>query len=298
MAVEPGQREQTDSAAVPARALEALTAAALEAGGGASPEDTLAPLVHTAGVETGADAVIVRTVADMGRWLVARAVWSTSASLRAELEGSRFPVAELPPAEISDPAGLPGQPGRAAHRLGAAGALLIPLTAGGRVLGTLELLRRLTPFDDEERALARLAAAHVGLVLALGANGEPAAAAAGTDEVLRLAGEALAAGSDERAVSEQVTRLAAEASGAFACLLWRTSKDERAGEPVLVWAHGTDDALDSLVGAERVTQALASHRAVTLDDAADLPAGALASAILPLGQPPLGALQLLFDREV
>jgi serine phosphatase RsbU (regulator of sigma subunit) len=291
MAVEPGQREQTGSPAVPPRALEALAAAAVDAGGG----DALAPLVHAAGVEASADAVIVRTVDH--EWLVARSVWSTSASLRAELEGSRFPLAELPVAEIADAGSLPGQPGRAVERLGVAGVLLIPLTAGGRPLGTLELLRRLTPFDEEERAFARLAAAHVALVLALGAGDAVGAGTAGADEALRLVGEALAAGADERAVSEQVTRLAAEASGAFACLLWRTSQDERGGEPVLVWAHGLEEALDSVAGAERVAQALAGRRVVTVEEGAGLPGDALASAILPLGQPPLGALELLFDRE-
>ena len=111
---------------------------------------------------------------------------------------------------------------RRGRRIGAVGALVIPLRADGSPLGSLELLRSTIAFDSAELAVARLAAAQLALVLRTGAPAEGGSPLA-TDEALRLVGDALAAGSDEREVAEQVARLAAEATGATAALLWRSA---------------------------------------------------------------------------
>src|ERR671937_544356 len=61
--------------------------------------------------------------------------------------------------------------------------------------------------------------------LAFGANGA-AGERDGANGTLELAGEALAAGSDELRTAEQVTRLATEATGALGALLWRAAEDD------------------------------------------------------------------------
>ncbi len=131
-------------------------------------------------------------------------------------------------------------------------------------------------------------------MLALGAARGQDGARLGAEEALRLAGEALSAGSDEGAVAEQVARLAAEASGAAGCLLWLI--DEAGGDPVLVAVHGLDDSLDHTAGAERVARVLSGQqRSVASERVGEASAGVAGSTILPLGQPPLGAVELLFE---
>src|SRR5205823_505403 len=79
--------------------------------------------------------------------------------------------------------------------------------------------RRRGPFDDRERALAETAADQVAL--ACRAFGERVDLRGPAPDLLELAGDALAAGSDETRAAEQVAALAGEVTGAQACLLWR-----------------------------------------------------------------------------
>jgi serine phosphatase RsbU (regulator of sigma subunit) len=291
MAVQPDRRDRaatSPEAGVPGAALEALAAAAASADASAA---SLQELARVAAVAAGADVAVVRTVDPTGRWLVARAVASASEALAAELEGERYSVEELPADAVFDLDELPPGPAGAAARLAPAGALLIPLRSDGSVLGSLELLRRTLPFEAGELAVARLAGAQLTLVLRTAKPAEGGSALA-ADEALRLAGDALAAGADEREVAEQVARLAAEATGADQALLWRVG-DERDHEPVLLATHGVDEAVDPRAAVEPVLRTIASRQPVRVEEGPGLPGGAAVCSVLLLGQPPLGALELL-----
>jgi hypothetical protein len=109
---------------------------------------------------------------------------------------------------------------------------------------------------------------------------------------LELAGDALAAGSDEGRAADQVAALAGEATGAQACLLWRYE----AGGPVMVALWGPTVTAAPVVAHEALQRARASTDPISSERLEDrLGGGSLAT--LQLGQPPLGALQLAFGAE-
>jgi serine phosphatase RsbU (regulator of sigma subunit) len=203
----------------------------------------------------------------------------------------------MPDGEEIDWDRLPESVRRAAERVGAGHVLLVPVLVDGHVRGSLELLRRVTPFEDGERRLARVAAAQAALVLrAFGEDGTAGRGLASAD-VLSVAGDALAAGADGSRTAEQVTRLAAEATGAVCGLLWERTEEQSLG---LVASYCLKAGDASLVNAsDAAERALLSRRPVAVEDVDGLPGDAVLSATLPLGQPPVGALQLLFsaDRE-
>ena len=233
---------------------------------------------------TGADVVVVRLVDESGA-AGARAVHAESAALRAELEGSRVAARSVPaePLEERDQLSLPMQ--RAAEQLGASGVLQLPVREGNAVVGSLELLRRRGEFDGRDRTLALAAADEIAL--ARRAFGDGGGAAAVAPDLLGLAGDALAAGSDEARAADQVATLAAEATSARACVVWRY---EQQG-PVLAALSGTAlpaaVALDAAVRARDVPGSLAVE---SLEEG-----GAVVT--LQLGEPPQGALQLLLADE-
>ena len=290
-----GQRE-TEAPEVPEGAIEGLAAAALIAGEQTEPRAALTPICRAAAAATSADAAIVRTLDPTGRWLVAqRRVVEVGGALRgarrialpgrgAAARGDRRTRRRcrrsrpVPPCGWAPPACCSSRSRPAAGRSAASSCCAA---------------RRLS--SRPSSSLARLAAAQLTLaLLALGAAQSVDGARLGAVEALRLAGEALAAGSDERAVAEQVARLAAEASGATACLVWITSED--GGEPAARRrarprrpAGGVGRRRARGEGARRAPagRRRARRRA---------PGGAAVSSILPLGQPPLGALQLLFEE--
>src|SRR5947208_1411889 len=88
---------------------------------------------------------------------------ASGSGFAAELEGERYAVEELPADPISALDGLPQGLATAAGRIGAVGAVLIPIRSEGSPLGSLELLRSTIPFDAAELAVARLAAAQLAL---------------------------------------------------------------------------------------------------------------------------------------
>jgi hypothetical protein len=110
---------------------------------------------------------------------------------------------------------------------------------------------------------------------------------------MALAGEALAAGGAEVRTAEQLARVAAAATGASATLLWRDRGDL---PPTLLASVG----LDVLRGADgdladAAGRALRARQAVTDDELRVGAEGAVYHATsLQLGQPPIGALQLVF----
>lgn len=280
-------------------ALEAFAAVALELVRQESLQEPLAALVRAAALATGAEIVIARLAEDDE--LVARAVHAASAALAAELEGSRLPLAEVSGDEVEF-ASAPGDPSapaairRAATRAGAAVVRVVPVTVGGKVAATLDLFKSGPPFGLRERALARVAAAHLAVATRLdrastnGADGKAEA----TRASLELLGEALAAGADELETAEQVARLAAEASGAAGATIWRV---EQFTPPSLLATHGFLAAPPPDAGgaAEAIRRALGESRGEP--SAVEARIGPWSVETLPLGEPPVAALQLSFEDE-
>jgi serine phosphatase RsbU (regulator of sigma subunit) len=272
--------------------LEALAEAGLALGLAGSLSEAMQTVAEAAARAAGAEVVVVRIADDARASLNACAVATSSAAVGAELEGSRLPLADVPEHEVSDADHLPEGVRRAAERVQASSVLLIPVQIDGRVEGTVELMRAGDAFDDAERRLARLAAGQAALAIRAfegrGGNGEIDAEA-----TLGLAGEALAAGADGIRTADEITRFATEATGALAGLLWRRSPE---GVLELVASVGTvlpDDAL--LPAAAAAERALLGRQAVGVERIGDLPGLATLSATLQLGQPSIGALQLLFS---
>jgi serine phosphatase RsbU (regulator of sigma subunit) len=265
-----------------AAALDAVAAATRALAEGPTLRGALATIAEAAASATGSEVVVARVLEAETGQLKARAVWAVSAAVAAELEGSRFPAAELPAGESDEVAGLPPAVGRAAEQARLGAVLQVPVVFDGRPVASLELMRPRGRFTPDERVLARLLAHQVGLAVRAfeGAGRHEPVNGGGT---LELAGEALAAGADELRTAEQVTRLAAEAMGADAALLWRTTAEGE--EPTLVGSFGAG-AAEAAVAA----RALEDRRPVAVEKLHD----GYASATILLGQPPVGALQLLF----
>ena len=246
---------------------------------------TLTAIVERAARLAGADVVIAR-LADETGGLVAHAVHARSESVRAELEGSRIEATTAPSEEEASLEDLPQAVREAAERVAAVGALRLPVRDNGAVIGSIELLRSRSGFDEQELTLARAAADEVALAWRAFA-GETGAA--GRDQ-LELAGDALAAGSAEAHAPEQVAHLAAEATDANACLVWSY---EGGAEPVLEALAGPGAGAAPAYALEVLRRAQGSREPVTVERVGD--PGWLVT--LRLGEPPVGALQLLFAQE-
>src|ERR671923_903114 len=265
-------------------ALDAVAEASRALTTGGTLREALASIAAAAASATGAEVVVARVLAADARQLKAHAVWAVSPAVAAELEGSRFAVEELPAAEVDEGARLPKAVQLAAERARAGAVLQVPIVLDDAVLASLELMRPRMRFSADERVLARLFAHQIGLAIrAFGAHGA-AGERDGANGTLELAGEALAAGSDELRTAEQVTRLATEATGALGALLWRAAEEDEGLE--LLGSFGLQAAEPEVARAgEAAGRALAERQPVAVE------AG---TATILLGEPPVGALQLLF----
>jgi serine phosphatase RsbU (regulator of sigma subunit) len=285
MVVEPGQQQSRASSAI-----DALAAVSRLLAEGATRDEALGAVVAAAERAAAADVVVARTIDSDRGCLRARAVAASSPALAAELEGSRYGVDELPSAEVEELDEVPEVLRQAADRIGADSVLLIPLGDRAWPIGSLELLRRGPAFDHEERSLARLAADQMRLTLRAASDVDGRqSAAAGLDNLLRVAGDALAAGSDASRTAEQVATLAAEATGARSCLLWRAGP---AGSPRVEAVYGLELGEDAAAAANMAAEALAGVERLVVEP---FPGGL--AAALQLGEPPLGVLQLFFDSS-
>ena len=246
----------------------------------------LTAIVERAAELAEADVVVAR-LADENGTLTAQAVHAPSESIRAELEGSRIDAEEVPSEEHSDLDALSKALRLAAERISAVGALHLPVHEEATLVGSLELLRTRKPFDRRQRTLARAAADDVALARRAFAESDAANAA---PDPIELAGDALAAGSDETRTADQVAALAAQATGALACLVWNYEED---GEPLLAGIAGPGGAAAPVPALAAARRARESREPVAVDA---LEAGAGALATLQLGEPPLGALQLVFTE--
>jgi serine phosphatase RsbU (regulator of sigma subunit) len=249
-------------------------------------------VVAAAARATDADLALARVIDGDGAAASVRAVHSSSAALAAEVEASRVPADELPREERDEDGALGEVVRETARRAGADAVLQVPLTIGQRALGTLELFRAGSPFSSGERVLARLAAAQAGVALrTFGPPGAGGEAGGGVGRVLALVGEALAAGLDAGRTDDEVVRLAAEATGAHRCILWRR------GSAGLEPAASFGPALDRL-GLRRARR-LAEDALAVRDPVTIAPADAAgeATATIQLGHPVTSALQLGFGEE-
>ncbi len=264
--------------------------------------EALDGLAEAAAAATGSDLVIVRTIAPDEGCLVARAVRAESSALAAELEGSRLSLDGLDAEELesstsSSDEGLPAAIRNVASRARAETMGVHPVRVGERIVATLELYRTNdTPFEERERMLGRLAAAHIGIAVRLEGAGRNELGANGRALPLELLGEALVAGADEAETAEQVVRLATLATGAVGAGLWRVEAD---APPSFLAQHGFNgEAPDHGQGEEDVRAALADRQRAFVSRRSSGGNGSGASvATIPLGEPPVGALQLYFDAE-
>ena len=264
--------------------------------------EALDGLAEAAAAATGSDLVIVRTIARDEGCLVARAVRAESSALAAELEGSRLSLdgldaEELESSRSSSDEGLPAAIRNVASRARAETMGVHPVRVGERIVATLELYRTSdAPFEERERMLGRLAAAHIGIAVRLEGTGRNELGANGRALPLELLGEALVAGADEAETAEQVVRLAMLATGAVGAALWRVEAD---APPSFLARHGFNgEAPDHSQGEEDVRAALADRQRAFVSRPSSGGNGSGASvATIPLGEPPVGALQLYFDAE-
>jgi len=263
------------------RELDALAGAGLALASAGTLAEALQLVAHGAAAATGADLSIVRASVD-GR-AIALGVGAASQALAAELVRSGFDIEELPPDEESDPQRLPAVVRQVAARANASALLLLPVRVDGQVRGSLELMRAGDEFDDSERSFARLAASQAALAFRAFAVA-PAVDSAADERLLTLAGDALAAGADEGRTAGQLARFAVDGTRASAALLW--TRADGGGLELVGSAGGTGAADAALPAAER---ALTGRKAVAVENI-----GGSTSAALQLGQPPIGALQLLF----
>jgi serine phosphatase RsbU (regulator of sigma subunit) len=264
------------------RELDALAAAGLALASAETLAEALQIVAEGAALAVHADVAIARAAVD-GR-ASALGVATASDAFAAELARTGFPLEELPLNEEAELARMPAGVRRAAERAQAAAALVLPVHDDGRPRGSLELFRAGDPFDEGERRLARIAAGQVSLAFrAFGADRRPDAGA-GSEELLTLAGDALAAGADDSRTATELARFALDGTAAAAALLWGGAE---AGALELVAAAGSQiDAAAARAAAER---ALSVRESVAVDDL-----DGTTSAALQLGQPRIGTLQLLF----
>ena len=266
-------------------ALDALAGAGLALGSAASLPEALQIVTDAAARAARAAVAVARVTDDSGLRLTAVAVTAESPALRAELSGSRIRLADVPQHEEPELERLPAGVRRAAERAGASAAVVLPVHVDGDVRGTLELLRD-EPFDEPERRHARIAAGQASLAIrAFGPARISERDRAGTG-ALQLAGDALAAGADETRTAIELTRFAAEATGAAAAYLWRRSNGDSLD---LVASVGAPPQPDVVRAAEA---AFGGRVAVTVEAVGDGN-----SAALQLGQPSVGTLQLLFGTD-
>ena len=292
MAARPGQQEtRVDQSGV-----DALAESAVALGLAATLPEAMQTLADALARAADADAVVVRVADGSRRWLGASAVATRSPVVAAELEGSRVELSMVPESEEFDPARLPEPVRRAAERVGAKFVVMLPVHVDGRLGGSVEVMRRRARFGEGERRLARLAAGQAALAIRAFGGAAHAAEPRHAELVLGVAGDTLAAGADQSRTAEQVVRLAVEATGAESGLLWWRNGDEALE---LMASHGAVPARGLVASASAAARRVLDGRhaaAVGPLEAANDGAPSL-SATLQLGQPPVGALQLLFADD-
>ncbi len=277
---------------VPPAALSALASALTAASRATTLPAAVEALAAAARTVSGADIALVRVrVRAPGSDRFEAVAVSGKASLVAELDGTTLPAGELPEGVLDSLEDAPAALRRVAERAGARAILVVPIGLAGRE-ATLELYRASGPFTEVERLGATLAAGSTGLALrAFGPPADGSEDAVLARPALELAGEALAAAVAESRTPDELVRVAATIVGAPVGLLWERGDD---GGLRLAASHGLDAALDAGSARELAEAALADGGPLRPVVAERLPAACGISTTLPLGEPPVGVLQLLF----
>ena len=250
----------------PAASLAALVDASSAIAAGAELQPALEALLQAAAQATGADLAAIWLRSRDG--YVVHAVWATSGAVAAEVDGLRADDRRGTLALLRKHVGAD------------AVSLSLRLQAGGDELGSLDLLRVGEAFDHEADRLAALAADLAVLALSLCGDRTPGGAGGTRVDVV---GDALAVAGEVGPAGTRLARVAALAAGAGAALVWRSESDG----VVLDGAYGDLEPTGGL--REAAVSILADDPSVSTLAGAS---GAVVS--LRLGQPPLGALQLLF----
>ncbi len=278
--------------------LATFSRAAIGLLGDGSLAEALERIAEAVGDTTASDLVLVRTLSSDGETLVARAVRADSPALAAELESSRLEpdglgAEEIDSADASSDTALPGAIRSAAARARAKTVAVHSVRDGDRIVATLELFRTAAePFDERDRMLGRLAAAHVGIAVRLEGDPRSEGRRNGRAVPLELLGEALVAGADEAETAEQVVRLATTATGAAGAALWRVEPDLA---PSFLARHGFNrDASDRGEDPEDIAAAVADRQRPLVARRRD---GRGSVGTIPFGEPPIAALRLYFDGE-
>ena len=264
------------------RELDALAAAGLALASAGTLADALQIVADGAARAVATEVVIAR--ADVDGRATAFGVATASEALAAELGRTGFAVGELPQHEESDLQRIPAAVRLTAERTQASAVLILPIHVEGRVRGSLELLRAGDPFDDGERRLARLAAAQAALAFRAFGGERVTEDGMRSERLLTVVGDALAAGADGSRTAEELVRFALDGTKAEGALLWACADD---GALELVAAAGED----VITGTARTAaeRALSGRMSVSVEQLEGS-----TSAVLQLGQPPIGTLQLLF----
>jgi GAF domain len=146
-------------------ALEALADAGAAVARGGTASELIESVLRAVAEATSADAALARVLEPGGETLGVRGVVSLSEVLVAEVAGAPLAVADVPTFALDDLQRAPAPVRLAAERIGARHLLQVPVVLGDEVHGSVELYRRDEPFEPAAPALARLAAAQLGLAL-------------------------------------------------------------------------------------------------------------------------------------
>lgn len=244
---------------------------------GAALGTVLDALAVAAAELTACEVAVVRVTEPNGE-LLTRAVAGPLA-LAAELAGAYAPGDVAAALAVT------------AARTALAVAYAVPVEGPGGIAGSVELLRGADELDPGEQQLARVVANHVALALRVAA---PARGPrwSGAADLLELTGDALAASSDEEHAAVRIAQVAATVAGADAALIWRLQSDGAdEGELRLIAAYGDDDVGERTLLVRLAGEVSADSRSVTVER---LAGSASTVATLQLGEPTLGALQLVF----
>ena len=237
---------------------------------------TLDALAASAAELTACEVVVIRVTEPNGE-LLTRAVAGPPA-LSAELEGASAP------GDVEVALAL------TAARTSLAVAHVVSVEGPGGIAGSVELLRTAGELDPGERQLARVVADHVALALRVAA---PARGPrwSGVADLLELAGDALAASSDEEHAANRIAQVAATVAGADTALIWRAPPDGADDPELRLIASYGDDVGERPLLARLAAEVAGDNRAVTVERLAHTTSTV---ATLQLGEPSLGALQLVF----
>jgi serine phosphatase RsbU (regulator of sigma subunit) len=224
-------------------------------------------LLAAASVEAiGADVAVVRVLDETTGLLVARAVAPLDSPVAAELSGSSVVPGEDRP-----------------------DSLVVPAFVDETVAGEIEVIRSVGDFDPSARALAELAAAQLGIALRTLARPDVLRPVIASRDArfatLERDGHALAAGAEPDRAAAHALRVAAEATGARAVVIWRT-----AGARLELVARQGDWSRGSLEHARAVAAPVVTSWEPVLVEDGPAEAGFLVS--IRIGQRPFGVLQL------